>query len=133
MLLSIQMLQSVNSVNDYEIVDQAVMTAGDTSTVFFRLVDLSKDRQSNPPGRRYCPAASSTLTVSVLSIDGSKAISARTASQPYATTDPSIWSFTVNSSDTISGTCRIQVALTQSSVVTRGFKEAALLIYPVSP
>lgn len=136
MLLSVRMLQSVNSVNDYDVTDQFVLTAGDTVTVYFQLVDLSKDRAAlgnNPPGRRYIPASGATLTATLLNIDSSKKINARACSQPFSTTDPSIWSFTITSADTITGTCRLQVALTQSSVVTRGSKESAVLIYPSDP
>lgn len=131
MLLSARMLQSVSSANDYEYVDNASASAGDTYTVYFQLIDASKDRSErgySPAGRAYFPAAGSTMSVTLDNLDDSIKISNRTATQPYPT-NPSIWAVNINASDKISGTCTLRIKLTQASVVTYGTKEAALLIY----
>ncbi len=132
MLLSARMLQDVTSVNSFEYVDRATYTVGDTTVIYFQLIDLSKDKAErgfNPGGRRFCPAAGATLTVTIDSLDSAKKISNRTATQPYPTLDASIWSVAITSADTIQGTCAIRLTLTQSAVVTKGSKEAAIDIY----
>lgn len=132
MLLSVRILQDVTTVNSYDYVDRGSWTKGDTTILYLQLIDLSKDRAGQgfvPAGRRYCPASGATLAVTIDSLDSSKKITDRVATQPYPTLDPSIWAIAITSADTVSGTCAVRVTLTQSSVVTRGYKEAAVDIY----
>lgn len=133
MVLSVRVLSDVTSVNSYEYVDRGSWTKGDTTTLYIQLIDATKDRAERgfvPAGRRYCPASGATLTVTIDSLDSAKKITNRVATQPYPTLDPSIWAVAITSADTIQGTCAIRVTLTQSGVVTKGSKEAAIDIYP---
>ncbi len=67
MLLSVRFLNDVSSANSYEIIDNPEFFAGDAQTIHIQLIDASLDREGqgfNPPGRRYLPPTSSTLTAS---------------------------------------------------------------------
>lgn len=130
MKLSARILEDVSGVNSFEYAQQAFWTQGDTTTVYFQLVDLAKDREQFgffPGGRRYCPTAGASLTVTLDNIDNDVKISNRVATQPFSQ-DPSIWAFNVTSTDTISGTITLRFTLTQGGVVTRGEKVAACLV-----
>jgi hypothetical protein len=130
MLLSARMLTAVSSVNRFEIVDAVEWTEGDTLSVYFQLIDASLDRPAqgfNPPGRRFMPAASATLTVSINSIDSTKTYT-KTATQPYSL-DPSIWKIDIASTDAIVGSRDIILTLTEGATITRGRVQAALKVY----
>jgi len=114
MLMSIRFLTDVGGVNIFDYIEQLEITAGDTQAIYFQLVDLAIDRSSsgfNPPGRRYMPAANSTLTVNLLSVECSKQV-VRSATQPF-TQDPSIWTFTILGSDPLQGTINMNLRLTE--------------------
>ncbi len=116
MLLSVQFLNDVSSVNSYERVTAAEIYAGDSQTIYVQLIDASLDRSDqsfNPPGRRYMPPAGSTVKVTFLNIDDKKTIN-RTASQPFPQ-DPSIWSIPILSSDPLAGTSAMNLSLTEPS------------------
>lgn len=131
MLLSARFLSGVASVNLYEVTHPLEMSAGDPVTVFLQLVDASLDRSGDFPGRRYVPAAGSTLQVVLVNVDGSKSIT-KNASQPYPTSDPSIWTFSIAASDAVRGTVTVQLVLTEGSVVRRGLLPAAIRVRPTS-
>lgn len=131
MRLSARMLDNVSSVNSFAYVDQVEFTEGDATRVYFQLIDVTQDKGAQgfkPAGRRYMPAAGATLSVTLENIDDDKAIT-RAASQ-YSALDPSIWYVTIMATDVIRGTVNLALALTQSSVVTRGRVEAAVAISP---
>ena len=73
----------------------------------------------NPPGRRYMPASGATLQVTFLSLDSNKQV-ARTATQPFPTSDPSIWRVQMLSTDGLVGTVNVLLTLTEGIMVTRG-------------
>jgi hypothetical protein len=103
------------------------MTEGDSLDVYFQLVDLSRDRAVDgfvPEGRRYVPAAAATLTVVLQNIDDARKVT-KTATQPYSQ-DPSIWKFSISSSDTIRGTVNAILTLTEGSKVTKGLLSNAI-------
>lgn len=130
MLLSARFLNQVSSVNDYDYTDNAQWTAGDVVSLYFQLVNLTLDRPAQgffPSGRRYVPATGATLTVTLVNIDDAVQI-VRSASQPFPTTDPSIWRLDVLASDTIRGTCDVVLALTEGSVRTSGRVTGGVLI-----
>lgn len=131
MLLSARILTDVNGVNSFQYANQAEWTAGDTVTVYFQLVDLTKDRAEQgyvPAGRRYVPAAGATLQVTIANIDDAKQVK-RTAAVAYST-DASIWSVPVLSTDLIQGTCDLSLTLTESGRVTTGRATAVIAINP---
>lgn len=134
MLLSARMLKNVASVNLFAYTDVVKFTEGDNPVVYFQLVDLDQDRSLdgyNPPGKRFCPAATSTLQVSIVSIDNAKRI-VRYASQPFAQ-DPSIWALTLMPSDVLKGSADLLLVLTQpTNLVTRGAVRQALAVEPQS-
>ena len=129
MLLSCRMLQDVSGVNSFEYAEAAEFTEGDAASVYFQLIDRSKDARSSgfvPSGRRYMPAAGATLEVVLDHLDDGKKVT-RAASQPYPQ-DPSIWKLDVMASDKVLGTVTMRLALTEGAVVTRGSLAAALLV-----
>lgn len=135
MLLSLRILDDVQNVNSFEVVQQAKWTVGDSGTVYFQLVDAAKDREELgffPGGRRYVPAAGSTLTVTLDNVDDGVKVANRVATQPFSQ-DGSVWAFNYTSADTISGTITLRITLTQGGVVTRGEKTACCLVNAATP
>lgn len=114
MRLGVRMLQNVTSVNAWDWASQVEATQGDTFDVYFQLVDLTRDtpvQGFKPSGRRFVPEAGATMSVRLDNIDDAVALT-RAATQPYAQ-DPSIWKFSVLATDTIRGTCALQITLTE--------------------
>lgn len=132
MLLSCRLLDQVSSVNAWNYSEKIEFTEGDTVRLYFQLVDKSLDR---PPGtwkpayRRYVPADSAILQVTLLNIDDDKVISDRVATQPYAG-DKSIWYIDITASDAVKGTVSITLKLTEGTKVTRGRLDNCLSVYP---
>lgn len=112
MLLSIRFLLDVGSVNIYQYTSQVEFSAGDTQDLYFQIVDMAVDRADqgySPPGRRYMPAANSTLVVEFLSVDCNKQV-IRSATQPFPQ-DPSIWKVPILGTDPIKGTAMMKLKL----------------------
>lgn len=133
MLLSARMLKDVAGVNSYEHDTQVSWTEGDTTLLYFQLIDASLDPSNQgfqPPGRRFVPAAGATLQVVLENIDDAKKVT-RLATQPFAN-DGSIWALQVMASDKIRGTPQLRLTLTQSGVVTSGLVKNAIKIHPKS-
>jgi len=129
MLLSARILNDVASVNSYEHAQAGEFTQGDAASVYFQLTDASLDgaiHGFNPSGRRYIPATGATLQVVVDNIDDGKKIT-RTATNPFPD-DRSIWKLDFIASDTISGTCSMQLTLTEGLLIRRGLVKNALRI-----
>lgn len=126
------MLDGVSSVNDFDYVDQAEFTQGDTIQVYFQLIDASQDKPSagfKPAGRRYMPPSGATLSVVIDNggCDFHQAIT-RSAVQAFPTSDPSIWYLQIMGTDQVRGTVDLQLKLTVSGVITYGRATAALAI-----
>lgn len=133
MLLSARMLKDVAGVNSYEYDTQVQWTEGDTTTIYFQLIDSSLDNSSQgfqPPGRRFVPAAGATMSVTLENIDDARKLT-RLATQPFAN-DGSIWALQIQASDKIRGTPQLRMTLTQAGVVTSGLVKNALKIHPKS-
>jgi hypothetical protein len=128
MLLSCRLIQNASSVNDFDYVERFELTEGDTPSVYLQLVDLTVDKDKDPPGRRYMPAAGAALQVTLDHLDDSKKI-VRAATQPFAQ-DPSIWKFDILLTDVVKGTVTLRLQLTEGSKVTRGSLRAALCVQP---
>jgi len=129
MLLSAQLLSNVSSVNDYTEQTAIKTTQGDPFTLSLRLVDLSKDTQSRPVGRRYMPASGSVVTVIFQNIDDEKKIR-RVATQPFPTSDPSIFEVPVLSEDDLVGTVNVGLELQEGDNLFTGGVRAAILANP---
>lgn len=130
MLLSARMLNDVASVNSFEYATQVDWYEGDTTTLYFQLIDASLDTDMkgfNPAGRRYMPPATSTMTVQIQNIDTNKVIT-RTATQPYAE-DASIWSISILSTDAIHGAPQLLITLTEPTRTLRGLVKNAVKIH----
>ena len=106
MLLTARILNGLANVNTFEYGQNFQMTAGEQQDVYFQLVDGAKNPPTQyffPQGLRYMPAAGSTLQCVLASIDDGSSVT-RYASQPFPTSDPSIWKLTLLSSDRVGGT-----------------------------
>lgn len=129
MLLSVRPLNNVVGVNDFEAVDHLEFTEGDAPSLFFQLIDLSKDRSEQgfiPAGRRYIPAVGATLQVEFGNLDDAK-VTTKTATQPFAS-DPSIWRVDLMSTDPVTGTVRAKLTLTEGATVRRAALDGALRV-----
>lgn len=140
MKLSARPLIDCQGVNDFIPSEQLEMTAGDSPTFYFQLIDLEKNLAAHgwsPPGMRYVPvstATAPTLAVTFISIDGAKQFT-RFASQPFAQ-DASIWSVGLLGTDPLAGTVSIRCVLTENlgtvqvpRNVTKSFTlQAAILV-----
>lgn len=107
------------------------MTQGDSPVLYFQLVDMSRDCNSQvyqPPGRRYVPAIGATLQVTLVNLDDAKQVT-RAATQPFPGTDPSIWMVALASTDQVRGTVALQLQLTEGSVKTYGRVDKFLYAY----
>ena len=133
MLLSARVLNAVQDVNHYEVAQAVEATEGDQVTVYLMLLDSSLDRDKNPRGRRYVPAAGALLTVIVQHLDDQKKL-IKPAVQAFPTTDPSIWSFVINSTDaSVRGTVDLVLTLQEGTVVRNARLQGALRFATVVP
>ena len=132
MILGARFLANVCSVNAYDLVDRVEITEGEAVNVYLQLVDTTKFKASqgyNPSGLRYVPTSGSTLELRVDNLDAAKTIT-RFATQPYPTTDPSIWCLAILASDGLhGGTAGLKLVLSYGSVTIRGVVQGAFRIY----
>src|SRR4029077_10570344 len=133
MLLSARLLNNVQTVNNFDTVSAVEMTAGDQVTVYLQLVDASLDQDKTPRGRRYVSASGALLTVVIQHLDDAKKL-AKIATQAFPTTDPSIWSFVINSTDiSVRGTVDLVLQLQEGTVVRNCRLQGAIRARPVVP
>jgi hypothetical protein len=114
MLMGIRALTDVGSVNNFEFVQQLEINTGDTQNLYIQLVDLAVDRADegfNPPGRRYMPPLTSTLSVEFLSVECQKQVF-RSGVQPFSQ-DASIWMIPILGTDPLMGTIQLKVKLVE--------------------
>lgn len=117
MILSCRFLNDVQGVNSFQYIAQAEMYEGDTQDLYIQLIDASLDRSEqsfNPPGRRYCPPATSTLSVTFKNIDDARRV-IRAGVQAFPTLDASIWYIPLLGSDPLAGTVTMEATLTEPS------------------
>lgn len=129
MILSARFLTNVANVNRFDYVQNVEFSEGDAPTVYFQLIDKSKDLAAHgfkPAGRRYMPATAATLQVTVDNIDDAKKIT-RFCTQPYAQ-DPSIWALTIMTTDKIVGTSGLKLVLNESAAITNGYVQGAFRV-----
>lgn len=131
MLLSARMINDVSGVNAFTPVSVLEFTEGDAPTIYFQLVDLSKDKSEqgfNPPGRRYIPASGATLQCAIVHPDDTKKLT-RFATQPFVQ-DGSIWALTLTTTDFVRGSVDLLLTLTEGPKVTRGAIRSSIVAYP---
>lgn len=130
MLLTARILHHLSGVNDYEIGEGFVQfTEGDPATVYLQLVDATKDKGLNPPGRRYIPPATTTVTAVIKHNDDAKTLT-RVLTQAFPTEDASIWALTILSTDELVGVRDLQLTMVEPSKTVRGVVKGALRIEP---
>jgi hypothetical protein len=126
------MLSDVSNVNSFDYVDLFEFTEGDLPSIYFQLIDASQDKADRgfvPGGRRYCPGVGSTLTATLGSVDSAKTIT-RTCTQPFATSDASIWKLTLQSGDTVVGFRDLRLVLVDGAVTLNGVLRHAISVTP---
>jgi hypothetical protein len=137
MLLGARFLANVSSVNDWDYIDRVEFSEGDPVTVHLQIIDITLDRETQGwkpivAGRRYMPAVGATLQVILKNVDDA-ATYTKVATQPFPTSDPSIWSFSVAATDSVRGTVAATLVLTEGAVIRRGLVKVALLVHSVTP
>jgi hypothetical protein len=133
MLLSARVLKAVTDVNTFEATSQFEWTEGDTTVLYFNLIDSTLDMSQDgfdPAGRRYCPPATSTLTVVLESIDDARKLT-RAATQPFPG-DASIWSIQIFGTDKIRGTPQMRMTLVEPTRTIYGLLKNAIKIWPAT-
>lgn len=132
MLLSANLLTNVQTVNSFQFTSQITLNQGDTQNIYIQLKDASQNTLMggwNPSGLRYMPAPNSTVTVGLTNIDDALSIVGRPSTQPYPTSDPSIWYMPLLASDSgLCGTCDLIITLIQNGVQSTARIPAAVLI-----
>jgi len=142
MRLSAIFLNDLANVNNYRESEHFEMTEGDSATVYIQLRDVSVQTTFEGyknPGRRYVPTAFGgltpppvTLEVKIDTMDDAQAVLlTKTAIQPFPTTDPSIWQFSILSTDPVKGTRRLKLKLVDATGTINGVVNSAILVTPV--
>lgn len=139
MLLSARFLINVCGVNSFVYSENSPITVGDAADIYIQIVDKSLDLPEAgffPPYRRYMPLAGSTLTVEFVSTDSSRRY-VKTATQPFPTLDPSIWMFSILSTEKVGpGNVQLKLTLTEPGkspvrgLVQPGLAVNALSVFP---
>lgn len=138
MRLSARILSHVADANTFEVHEQAEFTEGDSTYIYFMLIDETADRAVegfNPPGRRYIPNVTSTLAVSFLSVEASRSLQ-RNASMAFPNDDRSIWKVPVYATDKLVGSRDMKLTLTEgtgaSQKTTSGVVRHAICAVPLT-
>lgn len=127
MILGARILVDVGNVNTFRYAQYAEFTEMESYTLYFQLVDLSKDTENKPLGRRYMPATGAVLSVVIDNIDDARKIT-KTATQPFIN-DPSIWSVNILDSDSLrAGTKALKLTLTEGTAISRGICKSAIRV-----
>lgn len=121
-LLGARFLVGAGTVNSFRFATEIRAFQGDAFNLDLQLIDrgqLTASEGYHPAGLRYCPQAGSTLSIKFKSIDSAKEFS-RSASQPFAGLDASVWRVPVLATDPLLGTVNLTATLTEGGV-TRTF------------
>ncbi len=119
MILNCRFLVDVAGVNTFQYTAQAEMYAGDTQDLYIQLTDAALDRTEQgfvPAGRRYCPPAGTTMSVTFKNMNDAKVVT-RAAVQAFPELDASIWYIPLMGSDPLAGTITMSATLTETGRV----------------
>lgn len=129
MNLSVRFLSNVANVNSFIYIDRPTFTEGDTSDVYFQLVDKELDTPTfnfYPPYRRFVPIVGSTVIVTLMSLDSTRVVT-KAATQPFVG-DSSMWKFGITPSDKLRGSVNMRLQLSQGGVITNALIQPAINI-----
>jgi hypothetical protein len=131
MVLTLRALSSFSDINNYSFADSILFTPGDATTIYFQLVDPTRNVAYygfNPVGLPYHPSPSAVLSVTINSINTAKVVTrfATIASVD----DTSIWSMPLLATDPLGGSLTVNFTLTDGATVINGI--APVLIRGVS-
>lgn len=131
MRLGIQMLNNSSLVNSLLYLNQVIINPGETSTVYFQLVDLDSQHGANCPALRYISASGATMSIKLTSINVANNIS-KIPFNPFPD-DRSIWAFNLSAVETqYAAGINMRVTLTEGASVKIAIAEAAVIIGPKS-
>lgn len=130
-VLTLRPLTGFVDINNYTATDSILFTPGDSTTIYFQLVDPTRNLAYygfNPIGTSYHPSNTATLSVTLNSINLAKVVTRfATLASPN---DTSIWSFPILSTDPISGNISVNFTLTDGATTINGY--APVLVRGVS-
>jgi hypothetical protein len=130
MRIGARILRAVNGVNSYEYAQEFEHNELSQNTLYIQLVNLDHNRDGEPHGIPYQPAAGSTLSITLPSIDANAVVNLA-ASQPFSE-DASIWSAAIlDTHDFATG--NLYMSLTESGVVKNIIVENGLIVFPSDP
>lgn len=129
MRLGIRILNNASGVNNLQYMNQAIITPGSTTIVYFQLVDLDQQQGSCAPPR-YLPFNSgATVQINIHNINVNNIIN-KIATKPFAT-DGSVWAFSLTSLETQNiGSTVLTVTLTDGSSVQIANASQAIITNP---
>lgn len=131
MFLSGRMLKNVQNVNSWQVATAVLLREGSSTSVYFQLTDDEQASDlTNGQGLRYMPAAGSTVTITISSINSTNVIT-RNATQPFPL-DASIWQFNILSTDKISQG-NLMFSLTENGIVKTGVISRAIAVQSLNP
>ena len=135
MRLGIKMLSSSSTLNNLQYLNQVQVNPGETTAVYFQLVDMEQNAQNVQSGQisqnyqRYIPIAASTMTIGMFSNNKVNNIN-KVPSNPFPD-DRSVWAFNLNSFNTSVGAgINMTVTLTEGVNIRIATAEAAIIIGP---
>lgn len=125
MKLGIQMLDGESTLNNLIQINQLELSPGETATAMFQLINATTKQ-------RYMPSSGATMTARMVNSNGANTIS-KTPTQPFAD-DKSIWSFSLNTTDTakLSGV-NLEIVLTEGAVIKKTWAQSVIVVSPNSP
>jgi len=131
MLLGGRMLKNVQNVNSWQVATTLLLREGNATTVYFQIMDVEQASDINDEqGLRYMPAAGSTMTITISSINSANVIT-RIATQPFPL-DTSIWQFSILATDKIAQG-NLTFTLTELGVAKTGVISRAIALQSLNP
>ena len=128
MKLSIRFLDNYSNANTYQPTDQITFAEGSTVTVYFELIDLSKNCYGDPPGLLYIASSTPTLQLTVNNVANSLVLNkfpALVAGTPF-------WSMSFAVGEITGGTYSLTLKLTEGSNISTAYTSGSIKVLPSS-
>lgn len=126
MKLAIQMLDPQSTLNNLIYINQAEIIPGETPTIMFQLVNASTKQ-------RYIPSTGANMTIRLFSTNSNNMIT-KTPVQPFVSDDRSIWSFSLNSTETSKAAgVNMEITLTEGANIKKVWAQSVIVFAPLSP